>query len=244
MVVVLELYREINLRHIRTDGRHIALKGGTHDILVVVDQAVAEADGVDTNTALGVLHRVEHELHPRGVGQHFLSGEHRLVVPPELDNLSATAHHVEVNRVVFSEIDGDTLEIGRYDVQVDCQLEDSFRQELFADNARVEVCTRLVLPRKKEHGAVHSREVLLKRCIDRIVTLFAEYIFGVCVVRKITILNRGFCLCFLVNKAEREHDVCSLSERGLHAVSICLGNLLHKIPPYSPQSTRFTLQFL
>ena len=222
MVVVFKLYREINLRHICPNGGHIALKGRTHDILVVVHQSIPEADGVNAHPALRVLHGIKYEPHLRCVCQYFLSGENRLVVAPELYDLSATAYHVKIHRVVLPEIDGDTLEIGSHDIEVDRKLENCFCQELVADNPGVKVCARLISPWEEKHRPVHLGEVFLEGSVDRIVTFFTENIFGVCVVRKIALLNGGFCLCFLVNKTEREHDVCSLPERGFHAFLVCL----------------------
>lgn len=51
------------------------------------------------------------------------------------------------------------------------------------------------------------------------------------VVREVSFLDSCLCLRFLIDESEREHDICSLSERRLHAFFIGFRNLLHKIPP-------------
>lgn len=57
--------------------------------------------------------------------------------------------HVKIHRVVLPEIDGDTLEIGSHDIEVDRKLENCFCQELVADNPGVKVCARLFLRGRK-----------------------------------------------------------------------------------------------
>ena len=75
VVVVLKLYREINLRHVCPDGGNIAFQRRTHYVLVVVHKPVAEADRVDTQPTLWVFHRVENQLYLSGVLQHFFRTE-------------------------------------------------------------------------------------------------------------------------------------------------------------------------
>ena len=90
---------------------------------------------------------------------------------------------------------------------------------------------RSVPARKEEHRTINLREVLLKRGIDCIVIALTKNVRAVGVVREVSFLDSCLCLRFLIDESEREHDICSLSERRLHAFFIGFRNLLHKIPP-------------
>ena len=222
VVVVLELYGEINLRHICPDGRDIALKGRSHYGVIVVHETVAESDRVDTHPTMGVLHTVNDQFHRGRICQHFFGAKQPLRIIAKLDNLSATAHQIEIYRVIFTEIDSNTLEIRSGNIEIDCKLELRLCEEFVADDTCVKVSIGSVLSRKKEHCSVNFGEILLKGSVDGIIGLFGQDICGVGVVGEITLLDLCFCLCFLIEQTERNHNIRSLAERGFHALFICL----------------------
>ena len=168
-----------------------------------------------------VLHTVNDQFHRGRICQHFFGTGQPLRIVAKLDNLSATAHQIEIHRVILTEIDGNTLEIRSGNIEIDCKLELRLCKELVANDTCVKVSIGSVLSRKKEHRSVNLGEILLKGSINGIIGLFGQDICRVGVVGEITLLDLCFRLCFLIEQTERNHNICSLAERGFHALFIC-----------------------
>ena len=227
VVVVLELYREVNLRYVRTDGRNVTIERRTHDRIVIVHETVTKADRVDTKSALRVLHSVEDQLDVGRVLKNLLGSKLSQCVISNFYCLSATAHHVEIDRVVLTKIDCDTLEVSSTSVKVDRKLILCLRDQFAADQSSVVVSVRAIPSREEQHRTVYLSEIFLKRCVNHFSGFLREQVRRIGEVGEIARSDSCLCLCFLVYESEREHDVCSLPEGRFHAFFICFRYLLH-----------------
>ena len=167
------------------------MQGRSHHGVVVVDQTVAKADSVDTQSALRVLHLVEHQPQLRGAFKDFLGRELCLVVVAELHLVPGIAYNVKVNGVVLSEQDCDTTEVRSNRVEVDDDLAPCVRYQLPAYQPRVVVAP---VPGQEEHGTVNLRKVFLKSSVYCVIGFLGKQVRHVGVGGKIPLPHTCLCL--------------------------------------------------